>query len=234
MTDNQLIVDPKNSSCFATLNEAVADAMDGEKIFVKPGEYRENLIVEKQIHIIGDGAMDDIRIIGDGVNPVIVAQSPLLNLRNLTLINSSGKVPTIECTSGICDIKYCTINGGFFGVAGLSGARISVDNSSITGAINGGIYGIECIGVTVADTLIEKCSGIGIVAEECQELFVERATIMDVTPHGIFCTGDGAFEVKDTEIIGVPSAPISDNGVPAADEMDRIWYERRETESEDE
>ena len=233
MTDKQLIVDPSDKSCFATLNEAVADAMDGEKIMVKPGEYRENLIVDKQIYIIGDGPMDDIRIVGDGINPVIVAQSPLLNLRNLTLINSSGKVPTIECASGICDAKYCTMNGGYFGVTGLSGARISVDNSSITGTVNGGIHGVECIGVTVADTLIEKCSGIGIIAEECQEVFIERATIMDVTPHGILCTGDGAFEVKETEIIGVPSAPISDNGVPAADDMDRIWYERREKDEDE-
>jgi hypothetical protein len=199
---------------------------------VKPGEYRENLIIERQLHLIGDGPMDDIKIIGDGVSPVIVSQSPLLNLRNLTLVNSSGTVPTIECASGICDVKYCTINGGYFGVTGLSGARVSVDNSSITGAIGGGIYGFECMGVTVADTLIEKCSGSGLVAEECMEVFVERVTIMDVTPHGIICTGDGAFEVKDTEIIGVPSAPISDNGVPAGGEMDRIWYERREVEED--
>ncbi|MBU0691886.1 right-handed parallel beta-helix repeat-containing protein [bacterium] len=233
MNDKPLIVDPQDSSCFATLNEAIADALDGEKIMVKPGDYRENLIVDKQIYIIGDGAMDDIRIIGDGVTPVISSQSPLLNLRNLTLINSSSTVPTIECASGICDVKYCAMQGGYYGVTGLSGSRISVDNSSVTGAANGGIYGCECIGVTVADTLIEKCKGIGIVAEECQELFVERATIMDVTPHGILCTGDGAFEVKDTEIIGVPSAPISDNGVPAADEMERIWYERREVEEDE-
>lgn len=233
MTDKQLIVDPKDASCFATLNEAIADAMDGEKIMVKSGEYRENLIVDKQIYIIGDGPLEDVRVIGDGVSPVISSQSPLLNLRNLTLVNSSGKVPTIECASGICDVKYCAMQGGNFGVTGLSGSRISVDNSSITGAVEGGIYGSECIGVTVADTLIEKCSGIGIVAEDCQELFVERTTIMDVTPHGILCTGDGAFEVKDTEIIGVPSAPISDNGVPAADDMERIWYERREIEEDE-
>jgi hypothetical protein len=227
MTYKPLIVDPNDPSCFATLNEALADALDGEKIMVKPGEYRENLIIERQVHLIGDGAMDDIKIIGDGVNPVISSQSPLLNLRNLTLVNSSSKVSTVECASGICDVKYCAIIGGYVGVAGLSGARIAVDNSSVTGTIGGGVYGFECLGLSVADTLIEKCGGSGIIAEECMEVFVERVTIMDVTPHGIVCTGDGPFEVKDTEIVGVPSAPISDNGIPVPSEMDRIWYERR-------
>ena len=232
MTDKQLIVDANDPSCFATIGEAIEDAVDGEKITIRPGEYRENLIVEKQVHLIGDGAVEDVRIIGDGESPVIISRSPLLNLRNLTLVNSSGAIATLECESGICDIKYCAIRGGNHGLSAFPSTRLVLENSAVAGCVSGGVYGNECVNLTVADTLIEKCGGSGIIAEECHEVFVERCSILDVSLHGIVANGGAAFEVKETEISGTSEAPILDNNNAIKDGSDRLWYERRSGEEE--
>lgn len=233
MTTRDLIVDPNDSDAFKTISEALDDAMDGEKIIVREGSYKENLVIDKQVHIVGDGSMEDIKITGDGVTPVVTTQSPLVNLRNLTLINGSGKVATVECESGICDVKYCNLQGGTFAMNGQSGTRMNLENSFVAGSVSGGVYGHDCLTLTVSDTLIEKCGGSGVIAEECEEVLVERSTFMDVSPHGIECSGEGSFDVKDCEIHGVPSAPILDNGEPVNDEMDRVWYERRERDDDE-
>lgn len=45
---------------FSTIGEAVATASDGDTVLVKPGEYVEALVIDKDITIQGDGPREDI------------------------------------------------------------------------------------------------------------------------------------------------------------------------------
>ena len=56
------MVDQSGNGTVETISEAVAMAVDGDEILVKPGTYAESITVDKDITITGDGAADEIVI----------------------------------------------------------------------------------------------------------------------------------------------------------------------------
>jgi len=54
------VVAADGSGSFTTIGEAVAAAAEGDTILVKPGQYREALVIDKDITLQGDGAREGI------------------------------------------------------------------------------------------------------------------------------------------------------------------------------
>lgn len=54
--DGAIIVDPSGNGDFTSIGEAVAAAVDGDTILVRPGTYGEALVIDKDITLRGDGA----------------------------------------------------------------------------------------------------------------------------------------------------------------------------------
>lgn len=54
------VVAADGSGDFTTIGEAVAAASDGDTVLVKPGEYVEALVIDKDITVRGDGPREDI------------------------------------------------------------------------------------------------------------------------------------------------------------------------------
>ena len=55
-----LVVSADGSAMFRTIGAALAVAMDGNEILVRPGEYRESLVIDKSVTIRGDGSRERI------------------------------------------------------------------------------------------------------------------------------------------------------------------------------
>ena len=51
----QLIVSADGSAMFTTIAAALAVAIDGDEILVRPGEYRESVVIDKSVRILGGG-----------------------------------------------------------------------------------------------------------------------------------------------------------------------------------
>jgi parallel beta-helix repeat protein len=60
--DGIIVVAQDGSGTFHTLNEAVEAAADGDTILVRPGEYVEAVVIDKDIVVKGDGDLADIVI----------------------------------------------------------------------------------------------------------------------------------------------------------------------------
>ncbi len=58
--DGPIVVDQSGNGTVETITEAVAMAMDGDEILVKPGTYIESITVDKDITITGDGGPEEI------------------------------------------------------------------------------------------------------------------------------------------------------------------------------
>jgi hypothetical protein len=88
-----IIVPDEDGAGLATIGEAIAIAEPGSTIAVLPGEYRENLVIDKPLTLIGWGEADEA-VIGpaDADVPVIVADADQAELRRLTLEGPGGGV----------------------------------------------------------------------------------------------------------------------------------------------
>ncbi len=60
--DGPIVVDGAGNGDYTTITEAVANAVDGDEIIVRPGTYVEAVIIEKSITLRGDGPIEDIVI----------------------------------------------------------------------------------------------------------------------------------------------------------------------------
>jgi parallel beta-helix repeat protein len=58
----ELIVDQADPDAFEEIDDAVAEAEDGDRITVRPGTYRRPVVVDRAVVIAGEGTVEDIRL----------------------------------------------------------------------------------------------------------------------------------------------------------------------------
>jgi hypothetical protein len=69
---------------FPTIQEAIDHAEEWDSIFVEPGTYHENIVVNKVVEIYSN-CMDECTIIGDGMSPTMSITHDDVKLSELTL-----------------------------------------------------------------------------------------------------------------------------------------------------
>lgn len=72
-------------SPYSTIQSAVNHSVDGDSILVKPGTYRESLVIQKSIQLVGE----EFPVIdGDGKGTVVTINAPDVVLRGFVIKNS--------------------------------------------------------------------------------------------------------------------------------------------------
>ncbi|MBK6911956.1 MAG: right-handed parallel beta-helix repeat-containing protein [bacterium] len=229
MTDARTVhhVAPDRAGAFATPAEAVAKAVSGDVIHIHPGKYTGSFSIDKDLEIAGIGSHEDIVLTTDRDSVILCAATTVV-LKNLSLVGKVRTQPVLHITSGNCDVTFCSIEGGKYGIAADSSSRITVANSSIADCERGALFAKEARIVHLDNSLIERIGGSGVITEGCQEVRVLHSTFSDTTPHAIESTGNGIFEVVDTEFTAVSHAQILDNYKPIKFENEeRSWYARK-------
>ena len=80
----ELIVAKIGAANYKTIREAIKNAEPDTRILVRPGFYRESLVIDKSVEIVGDGQREDI-IIESRCKPCILMQTDNAIVRGLTL-----------------------------------------------------------------------------------------------------------------------------------------------------
>lgn len=69
---------------YSSIQSAINDADDGDTIFVYKGTYFENILIDKQLHIIGENKNDTI-IDGGGIGDIVDFSADLINFCNFKI-----------------------------------------------------------------------------------------------------------------------------------------------------
>lgn len=72
---------------YSTISAAIAAAKDGDRIMVGPGEYSENLVLDKRLTIEG---VDEPQIVGSGQGSVITVNADGCQIIGLTVVHSGS------------------------------------------------------------------------------------------------------------------------------------------------
>ena len=78
-----IIVAADGTGAYTTISAAVADASDGDTIYIKDGQYKETVVVNKYLHLVGESKMGTILYndIGDYANaPLSITQGSVCNM----------------------------------------------------------------------------------------------------------------------------------------------------------
>jgi F-box protein 11 len=202
----RLIVDPKGGKeYYATVTEALAAAPENATILVRPGHYRENVVLDKQVRLLGDGPADQIILEGTGSAPAVRVQADSGLLRGLSLRSKTtgdGKQPALEISRGRLEVLECDISSEGQAAVAISGpqARPVLRQCKVH----------DCPGTAVqidnkAGGRLENCevsgnTGPGVKIGEGCSTVLRRCRIHDGWAGGVLLTKTGAARLEDCDI----------------------------------
>ncbi|HDR8301315.1 TPA: right-handed parallel beta-helix repeat-containing protein [Bacillus cereus] len=168
----EIVVSKALFSKYKTISDAVKGASSGTTIVVKPGGYRENIYIDKDINIISEG---------DKQSTVIEA------FEKAICIDNGGKVfikgiqvkrlgsednALIDCKFGALQIQECDIYpGNGSGVAVKKQGILSMHSCQITGGYTNAIYFGEG-----SQGTIENCEIYRMKGETYPSIFIEKSS----------------------------------------------------------
>jgi F-box protein 11 len=212
-----LIVDPTDARCYATLGEAIKVAEPETRILVRRGLYRESIVMDKSIEIVGDGDKKEIVIEASGQSAVLFKASQG-RIANLTLRQiGGGEWFGVDIAQGQLELEDCDISSQSLACVAIhGGAAPHLRHNLIHDGKSSGIVVFEGATGTLEHNEIfgNECAGVEIKEGGNPILRVNR--IHDGRSSGVLVHKGGAGRLEGNEIFTNAQAGvvIKEGGAP--------------------
>jgi F-box protein 11 len=203
-------VDALHRGDFPTISEAIANVEPGTRIVVRPGLYREALVIDKPLEIVGDGEPGEIVIQAAGTN-VIRFQATMGRLVNLTLRQlAGGEWYCVDLAQGRLELEDCDISSQSLACVAIhDGADPRLRRNRIHDSNSVGVLVYENAQGTLEDNDIFDNAQSDVEIKSGGNPTLRRNRIHDSKPHGgIFVHEGGQGTFEDNDIFGSGSAGI--------------------------
>lgn len=195
-----VIVDQHNQGDYTNITEALKAVEPGTRILVRPGLYKEGIVVNKPVEIIGDGKRDDIVIQASG-NDAVLFQADNGRIANLTLRQDSSRLRScFNIAQGRLELEDCDISSqGAACIAIHSGANPCLRRNRIHDGKGAGIF-VKMNGQgIIEDNVIFANAGAGVEIKMNDKSILRRNRIFENSGPGIWIEfgGGGIFEDND-------------------------------------
>jgi parallel beta-helix repeat protein len=212
-----LVVDALHRGDHSSLTDALAAAKPGDRILVRAGFYREGVVIDKPVEIVGDGEVDEVVIEATGKDTILF-QANMGRLANLTLRQAGeGRWYCVDITQGRPDLEGCDVSSQSLACVAIhEGADPRLRRNRIHDGKAAGVFIYEDGRGTLEDNEIFGNSGAGVEIAERSNPTVRRNRIHDGKHAGISVYLDGQGTLEDNEIVGnaLAGVSISNGGNP--------------------
>ena len=176
-----IYVDQSGGGNYKTIQEAINAAYVDDTVKVRPGVYHENVVIDKNLSLIGSGP--NFTTIDASKNAITVNNNVSVTISAFTITGAESGI--IFNNNIACNIKNCIIVG--CGHTGIYGNKVSLTctivNNTIASNGNSGIYfydGGNVININVIGNIISFNGTYGISLKECCGKFYINMTYNDV------------------------------------------------------
>ncbi len=212
-----LVVDAFHRGDYNTLNAAVAAAKPGDRILVRPGLYKEGIVIEKPIEIVGDGELGDVVIEANGENAILFKAS-MGRIANLTLRQTGGgNWYCVDIAQGRLDLEDCDISSQSNACVGIhNGADPRLRRNRIHDGKSVGVYVYENGQGVLEDNDIFANALAGVVIMEGSNPTLRRNRVHDGKQVGVhvYENGQGVLEDNDIFANALSGVEIKEGGNP--------------------
>ena len=200
-----LVVSQFGRGDYYTISEAIIAAKPGTKIFVQEGVYRESLIINKPLEIIGDGKITDI-VLECIDSSCILMKTEIAKIQGLTISSRASleknKYFAIKIPQGKLILEDCDIISHSYSCILISGlnATPTIRNCKIHDSKGSGI-----IISNNAFPIIEKCDifsnmGANISVSQKAKPTIKNCRIYDGESVGIRFSDESSGLIEDCDI----------------------------------
>ncbi|HPZ06536.1 MAG TPA: pectinesterase family protein [Candidatus Eremiobacteraeota bacterium] len=204
---NFLRVSPSGTGDYKTISEAIKSAKPETTIYVHPGLYREGLILDKAISVIGEGPQEEIIIENDSDNCILM-KTDRATVCNLTLrCRSSEKDKNyygVEIIRGHLIIEDCNISSTSRSCIAIHGATANsiIRRCKIHDARGSAVIIYEDGVSSIDDCDISGNTMAGIIVFQQGNLTMRQSRIHKGKDQGIYIHKGGMAIIEDCEIFG--------------------------------
>lgn len=198
-----IIVGDTTRAHFRNLARAVQDVAAGVRILVLPGIYREGVVIDKPLEIIGEGSDPGAVNLQVRGSDSIVFATTLGRIANLTIrqVAGEGDYVAVDIAQGRLDLEDCDIlSESLSGVLVRGGADPRLRRNVIHGSKNHGVVVMEGSFGTFEDNHIRDNTMAGVVIREGSDPVFRGNKITGNKHHGCYVLEASVGTLEDNEI----------------------------------
>ena len=200
-----VVVAKSGTADYRTIGDAIQNVEPKTRILVQPGIYRESIVIDKPLEILGDGQFSSI-VIEAADDSCIVMQTKSSLVRGLTLRNvnreKKNKYFAVNISQGKLILEDCDITSDSYGCVLITGSTTNpeIRRCRIHDSKSNGIaIVIDGLG-TIEDCDIYGNTYSGIYIDNGGNPRINRCRIYDGKQSGISIKENGLGTIEDCDI----------------------------------
>ena len=186
-----------------SINEAIKAAQPGTRIYVSPGFYSEDVVINKPVEIVGSGPVKDITVEG---LPCILMDTDYAKVRGLTLLGRSGPkdkaYSAVEIPKGRLVLENCDITSNSIGCVAVHGAKTTpiIKRCKIRDGKQVGIWVTDGGDATIEECDIQQNGLAGIAIRSGGNPKIRRCILRNGKKGGFWIHNNGEGIIEDCDI----------------------------------
>jgi SpoVK/Ycf46/Vps4 family AAA+-type ATPase len=195
-----LLVSSSGADGHRTIGAALAAAEPGATVSVRPGTYRERVVLTQPVMITVQEQRGSVVIEPPDGSAVVMAAATA-SLDGLVLRNADPERATVDVGTGRLRLDQCELQARSGAAAFVrAGAELSMRDCRVANKAGAGIVAMDGAGGTIEHSVIEQISSSAVVLRTGATLAIRDCTITDVRGNGIYGTDEARGTVQDTTI----------------------------------
>lgn len=218
---SEVVVATDRSGDYRSLGEAVRSVAPGTRIRVRPGDYYEPLLLDRDVEIVAEGVPGSVVVEVKGA-PCLVVRSGKPIVRGLALHSRVGmdsrRHVAVEITGGEPLLEECDLLCNSQATVAVQGAqaRPTLRRCRLHDGKTGGIVFADHAAGTLEECEIDANAGPGIALRTGADPLVRKCRIHNGRETGVLITQEGRGRFEECEIYGHhgPNVQLSDHVAP--------------------
>lgn len=187
---------------FRSIAQAIEHAKPGDRVVIRPGLYREGIVLNKPLEVIGDGDTAAIIIEASGQDALLF-NTTLGRVANLTLkqVGGTGEWYGVDIGQGSLVLEDCIISSQSLSGVGIHGsADPRLRRNKISGCAQSGVFVYGKALGTLEENEISENTSIGVYIAEGANPTVRRNLIRANKQYGVCITSKSLGLIEENEI----------------------------------
>ncbi len=208
ITQKSFVVSADGRGDFASVGEAVKNVPVNAKLSIRPGVYRESVVIDKNVEITGDGLVENIIIVGEN-SSCLQMQTDKAVVHNLTLRGNGARFGkaffAVDILRGELILENCDISSDSLSCVAVHGvdANPTIKNCNIHDGADSGIYFFDNARGLVDDCEIYRNRNVGVAISGGANPTIRNSRIFEGDNGGVVVWQNGAAGVvEDCDIFG--------------------------------
>ncbi len=212
LRDAGITVSATGDAAFATIGEAIAHAGANSAIFIKPGVYRERLVIDKPVVLVGEGDAGQVIVEVSGRDCLVMRAREAL-VHGLTIRATTGPenqmVHAVYIVSGMPVFESCDINSNSLTCVAVRGKGTDAvfRDCTFRGSTEAGIIVYDEARSTIEDCTIADNDDAGVQVKPNSSVVVRRCAINQNGRQAIEVYPGAAATVEDCDLTNNAAGP---------------------------